>query len=67
MALNMQEAEAMVEAAAKSNVKLLCGHTLGFSPPVLEMRRIILSGELGPLKALNNWAFTDWMLQAAPA
>lgn len=64
MALNMQEAEAMVEAAAKNNVKLLCGHTLGFSPPVLEMRRIILSGELGPLKALNNWAFTDWMLQA---
>ena len=34
MALNMQEAEAMVDAAAKSGVKLLCGHTLGFSPPV---------------------------------
>ncbi len=64
MALNMQEAEAMVEAALSNNVKLLCGHTLGFSPPVMEMRKIILSGELGPLKALNNWAFTDWMLQA---
>ena len=64
MALNMKEAEAMVDAAAKNNVKLLCGHTLGFSPPVMQMRRIIRSGELGPLKALNNWAFTDWMLQA---
>ena len=64
MALNMREAEAMVDAAAKSGVKLLCGHTLGFSPPVMAMRRIIQSGELGPLKALNNWAFTDWMLQA---
>lgn len=64
MALNMHEAEAMVEAALANNVKLLCGHTLGFSPPVMEMRKIILSGELGPLKALNNWAFTDWMLQA---
>ena len=64
MALNMREAEAMVDAAAKNGVKLLCGHTLGFSPPVMAMRRIIQSGELGPLKALNNWAFTDWMLQA---
>ena len=64
MALSMAEAEAMVDAAAKNNVKLLCGHTLGFSPPVMEMRRIIQSGELGPLRALNNWAFTDWMLQA---
>ena len=64
MALNMKEAEAMVEAAARNGVKLLCGHTLGFSPPVMAMRRIIRSGELGPLKALNNWAYTDWMLQA---
>ena len=64
MALNMKEAEAMVDAAAKNGVKLLCGHTLAFSPPVMAMRRIINSGELGPLKALNNWAFTDWMLQA---
>jgi len=64
MALSMKEAEAMVQAAERNGVKLLCGHTLGFSPPVMQMRRIILSGELGPLKALNNWAFTDWMLQA---
>lgn len=64
MALSMEEAEAMVEAADRNGVKLLCGHTLGFSPPVMQMRRIIRSGELGPLKTLNNWAFTDWMLQA---
>ena len=64
MALNIAEAEAMVEAAAKNVVKLLCGHTLGFSPPVMQMRRIIRSGELGPLKAINNFAFTDWVIQA---
>ena len=63
MALTMKEAEAMVEIADKSGVKLLCGHSLGFSPPVLAMRRIIRSGELGPLRALNNWTFTDWLLQ----
>ncbi len=64
MALNMVEAEQMVEAAAKNNVKLLCGHTIGFSPPVMQMRRIIQSGELGPLKAVNIFTYTDWMLQA---
>ena len=65
MALNMREAEAMVRRRCEERREaLLCGHTLGFSPPVMAMRRIIQSGELGPLKALNNWAFTDWMLQA---
>ena len=64
MALSMDEAERMVKAAADNNVKLLCGHTIGFSPPVIQMRRIILSGELGPLRAINNWTYTDWLLQA---
>ncbi|MCH7482900.1 MAG: Gfo/Idh/MocA family oxidoreductase [Chloroflexi bacterium] len=63
MALNMKEAEAMVEAAERNGVKLLCGHTLGFSPPMMAMRRIINSGELGPLQVINNWTYTDWMLQ----
>ncbi len=64
MALSMAEAERMVNAAEKSGVKLLCGHTLGFSPPVMQMRRIIRSGRLGPLHAINGWIYTDWMLQA---
>ena len=64
MALNMAEAEQMVEAAAKNRVKLLCGHTIGFSPPVMQMRRIIQTGELGPLKSVNIFTYTDWMLQA---
>ena len=64
MAVTLSEAEQMVGAAETNGVKLLCGHTLGFSPPIREMRRIIRSGKLGPLHAINNWAFTDWMLQA---
>lgn len=64
MAVTLEEAERMVEAAQKNGVKLLCGHTLGFSPAIRAMRRIINSGQLGPLQAINNWAFTDWMLQA---
>jgi predicted dehydrogenase len=54
----------MVEAAIKNGVKLLCGHTIGFSPPVMQMRRIIRSGKLGPLKTVNVFTYPDWRLQA---
>ncbi len=62
MALSLAEAEQMVEAAEKYGVKLLCGHTLGFSPQVRAMRRVVKSGRLGPVRAINTWAFTDWMV-----
>jgi len=47
MALSIDECEAMNAAARKSNVKLLCGHTHSFDPPIRKMREIIQSGELG--------------------
>ena len=63
MALNIKEAEAMIEAAEKNGVKLLSGHTRAFDPPVQTMSRIINSGEVGALKAMNVWAYTGWMLR----
>lgn len=63
MALNLREAEAMIEAAENNGVKLLSGHTRAFDPPVQTMARIISSGEVGALRAMNIWAFTNWMLR----
>lgn len=63
MALSIQEAERMVEAAEGEGVKLLCGHTASFSPAFRAMRRIIDSGELGKLCAINVWTYTNWMLR----
>ena len=63
MALNLKEAESMIEAAEKNGVKLLSGHTRAFDPPIQEMSRIIKSGEVGALKAMNVWAYTFWMLR----
>lgn len=63
MALNVTEAESMIEAAEKNGVKLLSGHTRAFDPPVQTMSRIIKSGEVGALKAMNVWAYTRWMLR----
>ena len=67
MAISLHEAEQMIEASIKNKIKLLCGHTQSFGPHIRTMRRIIRSGELGPLRALHVWAYTDWMLRPRTA
>jgi phthalate 4,5-cis-dihydrodiol dehydrogenase len=67
MAVSMQEAERMIEAAAKHKVKLICGHTQSFLPHIRTMREIILSGAVGRLCAMHVWAYTDWMLRPRSA
>lgn len=63
MAVSLSQAEAMIEAAEKNRIKLMCGHTQSFGPHIRTMRRIIRSGELGKLCAMHVWAYTDWMLR----
>ena len=63
MALSIEECERMVEAVERNGVKLLCGHTQSFNPAIQQMRRVIASGELGRVYALNTWMSTDWMLR----
>jgi len=63
MALSIEECEGMVDAVERAGVKLLCGHTQSFNPAIQAMRRVITSGRLGRLAALNTWMYTDWMLR----
>jgi phthalate 4,5-cis-dihydrodiol dehydrogenase len=67
MAVALDDAAKMVEAADRNSVKLLAGHTMSFSTPIRAMRRIIRSGKLGKLCALNVWAYSDWMLRPRTA
>jgi phthalate 4,5-cis-dihydrodiol dehydrogenase len=67
MAISMDRAQAMVEAAENNSVQLLAGHTMSFSAPIRAMRKIIQSGRLGRLCALNVWAYTDWLLRPRTA
>jgi phthalate 4,5-cis-dihydrodiol dehydrogenase len=67
MAISLQEAEGMIAAAEKNRVKLICGHTQSFGPHIRTMRKIIRSGELGRLCAMNVFAYTDWMLRPRTA
>jgi phthalate 4,5-cis-dihydrodiol dehydrogenase len=67
MAISLKEAEGMLEAAEKNKIKLICGHTQSFGPHIQAMRRIIQSGEIGKLRAMHVWAYTDWMLRPRTA
>jgi phthalate 4,5-cis-dihydrodiol dehydrogenase len=61
MAMNLAECDAMNEAADKYGVKLLCGHTHSFDPPIRKMREIVKSGELGRLCMINTWNYNEFM------
>ena len=63
MALNVEQAGAMCDAADRNGVKLLCGQTYSMSPDVQALRRIVRSGDLGKLIAINTWFYTDWLLK----
>ena len=62
MGVTFKEAARMAEAADKYNVKLLVGGLHSFFGPIRAIRRLILSGEMGAVKAMHSIAYTDWML-----
>jgi len=61
MAMTLAECDAMNEAAEKNGVKLLCGHTHSFDPPIRKIHEIVKSGELGKLCMINTWNFNEFM------
>jgi phthalate 4,5-cis-dihydrodiol dehydrogenase len=61
MAMNLAECDAMNEAADRYGVKLLCGHTHSFDPPIRKIREIVKSGELGKLCMIHSWNYNEFM------
>ena len=61
MATTLEQARAMVEAAERAGVVLQVGHSHSFDAPIREMRALIASGALGPLRMINSWCFSDWV------
>jgi len=61
MALSLADADAMIAAAERRGVQLVVGHSHSFELPIRKIREIVRSGELGRLRMLHNWYFTDWL------
>src|SRR6476659_4870969 len=61
MAIRVEEAQAMIEAAARAGVVLQVGHSHSYDLPIARMREIVASGALGRARMIHTWNFTDWM------
>ena len=51
----------MIAQARSAGVTLLVGHAHGYDLPIQRMREIIASGEIGRVRMINTWNFTDWV------
>ena len=60
LTLKLDEARQMVAIADQAGTKLLAGHTHSFDAPIRAMQRLVESGELGPLRAINSWNFNEF-------
>jgi phthalate 4,5-cis-dihydrodiol dehydrogenase len=61
MAIRVEQARAMVEAAERAGVVLQVGHSHSYDLPIARMREIVASGALGRVRMIHTWNFTDWM------
>ena len=54
MAVNMKQCYRMVEAAKKAGVTFMIGHDLRYMPHALAIKRVVESGELGPVRMTRS-------------
>lgn len=67
MALTLAEADAMIRAAERNGVHLGVNVKHSFEPRIRKIREIVCSGELGRLRMLHYWYFSDWLYRPRTA
>jgi phthalate 4,5-cis-dihydrodiol dehydrogenase len=67
MTLTLEDADVMIAAAARQGVQLLVNVKHSFDPYVVKLREIVQSGELGRLRMLHYWYFSDWLYRPRTA
>ncbi|HEX9444901.1 MAG TPA: Gfo/Idh/MocA family oxidoreductase [Candidatus Binatia bacterium] len=60
MALDLEECDRMIAAAAAGKVRLLM-HSKAGDPPVIKMREIIAGGRLGRPIQISSWNYKGWL------
>jgi phthalate 4,5-cis-dihydrodiol dehydrogenase len=60
MAVRIEEAQAMIEQSRQASTVFVVGHAHGFDLPIQRMREIVAGGDLGRLRMIHTWNFTDW-------
>jgi phthalate 4,5-cis-dihydrodiol dehydrogenase len=61
MALSPTDCQTMIEAARAANVHLIVGHSHSFNAPILHTAAIIASGEVGAVRMITAFNYTDFL------
>lgn len=61
MALTLAECATIVDAARRSNIHLIVGHSHSFDAPVRRLRALIESGDFGRVHMINAINYTDYL------
>lgn len=64
MALNLHQAQAMVDAVDRNHVTYVQRSKV-FDPPVRKMREVVASGQLGRVIQINSWNYRGWLVNNA--
>ena len=67
MTLTLEEADVLIEAAARHGVQLMVNVKHSFDPHICKIREIVERGELGQLRMLHYWYFSDWLYRPRTA
>ena len=61
MATTIAECDAIIDAARRNKIHLIVGHTHSFNAPIIKMREIICSGDIGSLAMIHTWNCNDYL------
>lgn len=67
MTLTLEDADVMIQAAEHHGVQLMVNVKHSFDPSIRKIREIVQSGELGRLRMLHYWYFSDWLYRPRTA
>jgi phthalate 4,5-cis-dihydrodiol dehydrogenase len=61
MALTLEECRTMTDAAARTGVVLVVGHSHGFNPAIRLIRDVVAGGTVGALRMMTNLVYTNFI------
>jgi phthalate 4,5-cis-dihydrodiol dehydrogenase len=61
LSLTLADSDRIIEAAERTGIHLIVGHTHAFDPNIRAVRSMVQSGELGRLGMILNFNYTDFL------
>jgi phthalate 4,5-cis-dihydrodiol dehydrogenase len=61
MAIDLPQAESMIEAASRAGVILMVGQSHSYDMPYAAMRELVAGGTLGRVRMMHSISYTDWV------